>query len=88
MKKLSAITALRCSSLSIICATAIMAGCSSTDTLSTSELLAKTKRTNNDGVSCKMERPIGSQMKSRVCRSAAEREAIAESSQKIFERLQ
>ncbi len=86
MKRLGLVTGFKGSSISIVFASALVAGCSSTDELSTSELVAKTMRSNGDGVLCKMEKPIGSHMKTRVCRSANEREELAESSQVYFQR--
>ena len=63
-----------------------LAGCNSTssDTVTAQSLASS----DNDGVVCKMEKRVGSNMMTRVCRTAEERAAMEEAGREGFLRMQ
>ncbi|WP_100643481.1 hypothetical protein [Alteromonas facilis] len=68
-------------------ASAALLGCESTGTRY-SEKYASTGASNDDGVVCKMEKRIGSNMMTRVCRTAEERRAMEDAAREGILRLQ
>ncbi|MBT0584861.1 hypothetical protein [Alteromonas oceanisediminis] len=67
-----------------------LAGCNSTDTASSSSSSEQNVAAidKDDGVICKMERRTGSNMMTRVCRTAEERAAQEEAGREGLRRLQ
>lgn len=61
-----------------------LSGCNSTAEIDEQSLAS----TENDGVVCKLEKRVGSNMMTRVCRSAEERAAQAEAGREGMLRLQ
>ncbi|MBL52611.1 MULTISPECIES: hypothetical protein [Marisediminitalea] len=51
----------------------VMMGCNSTDSATTAK--ADTNADEHDGVVCKLEKRVGSNMMTKVCRTAEERQA-------------
>lgn len=66
---------------------AFLLGCESTTTASSDSSRASAA-SNDDGVICKMEKRVGSNMMTRVCRTAEERAAQEEAGREGFFRLQ
>lgn len=64
----------------------VLTGCNSTSSdTATAQSLASS---DNDGVVCKLEKRIGSNMMTRVCRTAEERAAMEEAGREGFLRMQ
>ncbi|WP_100642065.1 hypothetical protein [Alteromonas facilis] len=75
----------------VLAAFLTLAGCNSTSsstTASTESSSAVAKANDDDGVVCKMEKRIGSNMMTRVCRTAEERAAQEEAGREGMLRLQ
>lgn len=70
-----------------LAASAALLGCESTGTRY-SEKYTASSANNDDGVVCKMEKRIGSNMMTRVCRTAEERAAMEEAAREGILRLQ
>ena len=68
-------------------AAAFLMGCESTRTAS-NDSASTSAASNDDGVICKMEKRVGSNMMTRVCRTAEERAAQEEAGREGFFRLQ
>lgn len=60
----------------------VMMGCNSTDSVTTAQ--ADTNAEEHDGVVCKLEKRVGSNMMTKVCRTAEERDAEREAAQEMM----
>lgn len=69
-------------------AIAFLSGCQNTQSASANDYKSSNSANDDDGVVCRMEKRIGSNMMTRVCRTAEERAAQAEAGREGMLRLQ
>ncbi|MDM7860522.1 hypothetical protein QTP81_07930 [Alteromonas sp. ASW11-36] len=72
----------------VVCVTAFTLGCVSTHERNSSKYASDGTANNDDGVICRMEKRTGSNMMTRVCRTAEERAVLEQAGREGFERLQ
>ena len=72
-----------------LCASTLLFGCNSTSSIATNSSYSNdTSLTAQNGVVCEMEKPVGSHIFKKVCRTAQERANLQEESRTTFFSMQ
>lgn len=88
MKHFNAKTLKQLSLVLCVSSSAVLSGCYSTADRNAEKYTAETVENRVDGVECNMERPVGSHIRTRVCRTAQERADLQEEGRATFFRMQ
>lgn len=88
MKTFNKRTFKRLTLIATVCISSSLTGCYSTVDRNADQYTAEDIENRVNGVECKMEKPVGSNILTRVCRTAQERADLQEESRATFFRMQ